>query len=99
MSETVDHPPPAMLDGARVLWWAWSGDVPFGEHYGDSEENRWVHGFAVCCYDSGKIYRFSCNRNWEVVNDMDHDSEDAAKASIPLNYDAARVRWRKYEGT
>ena len=22
--------PPPMLDGAHVLWWAWSGDVPFG---------------------------------------------------------------------
>jgi hypothetical protein len=85
-----------MLDGARVLWWAWSGETPFGELYGAEEEDRWVHGLAVCRYDSGEIYRFSCNRRWDVVQDMDHATEDDAKASIPGNYDAARVRWQRY---
>ena len=87
--------PPPMLDGARVLWWAWSGETPFGEVYGAPEEQRWVHGFAVCRYDSGEIYRFSCSRRWEVV-DMDHATEDEAKADIPANYDASRVTWQRH---
>jgi nuclear transport factor 2 (NTF2) superfamily protein len=74
-----------------VLWWAWSGEEPFG-----LMSNEAVHGFAVCQYDSGQIYRFSCNSRWEVVNDMDHANEDSAKADIPLNYDESRVEWRRY---
>jgi hypothetical protein len=91
--------PPPILDGAQVLWWAWSGDTAFGELYGAEEDDRAVHGFAVCRYDTGQIYRFSCNRNWEVVQDMDHATEVDAKASIPINYDATRVRWQRYDAS
>ena len=92
--------PPPILDGARVLWWAWSGDVPFGEMPGAPEPDRWIHGFAICRYDSGSTYRFSCNRYWEVVQDEDcGDSVDAvegAKARIPLQYDRSRVNWIEF---
>jgi hypothetical protein len=83
--------PPPQLDGADVLWWAWSDDRPFGAISGEA-----VHGFAVCRYDKGKLYRFSCGRNWEVLNDMDHEDEKSAKADIPHNYDASRVEWHPY---
>jgi hypothetical protein len=82
--------PPSKIDGANVLWWAWSGGEPFGLH-----SNEGVHGFAVCQYDTGEVYRFSCNSRWEVVNDMIHDNEESAKADIPLNYDESRVEWRR----
>ena len=88
--------PPPMIDGAKVLWWAWSGDEPFGEHYGDEGDDRWVHGFAVCQYESGQFYRFSCNRHWECVNDTDAASIEKAKASIPMNYDESRIVWQPY---
>ena len=87
--------PPPMLDGARVLWWAWSGEVPFGELYGAEGDDRLIHGFAVCQYETGKIYRFTCNKNWDVVQDMDHRSIEEAKADIPSQYDASRVVWQQ----
>lgn len=90
------NPPPPILDGARVLWWAWAGDVPFGELPGAEGDDRLVYGFAVCAYDDGPVYRFTCNKHWEVVQDMDHGDEDEAKADIPGQYDASRVVWRRY---
>jgi hypothetical protein len=88
--------PPPSLDNARVVWWAWAGDEPFGELPGAHGEDRLVFGFAVCCYDAGQFYRFTCNRHWQVVQDMDHTSEEEAKADIPPQYDIARVKWRRY---
>jgi hypothetical protein len=84
------------LDGARVLWWAWSGEVPFGELPGAKGDDRLVYGFAVCRYASGQFYRFTCNKHWQVVQDMDHSSEAEARADIPSQYDAARVVWQRY---
>ncbi|MBY0455951.1 MAG: hypothetical protein K2V38_01290 [Gemmataceae bacterium] len=88
--------PPATLDGATVLWWAWAGDVPFGELPGATGDDRWVFGFAVCRYPGGELYRFTCNKHWQVVQDMDHDSEDGAKDDIPGQYDASRVVWHRF---
>ena len=88
--------PPPELDGARVLWWSWSGDTPFGELFGADDDDRWIHGFAVCRLATGSIYRFSCNKNWEVVQDSQYNTEDEAKASIPTNYDSTRVVWLRY---
>src|SRR5437870_293983 len=91
----MNRPPPT-LDGARVLWWAWSGEVPFGVLDGAAGDDGLVYGFAVCRYDSGALYRFTCNRRWEVVQDLDHADEEEAKADIPSNYDASRVEWQHY---
>jgi hypothetical protein len=88
--------PPPMLDNAQVLWWAWAGDTPFGALYGAEGSERWVYGFAVCRYEQGTLYRFSCNKNWEVVQDMDYTNEDEAKSDIPSQYDASRVVWQRY---
>jgi hypothetical protein len=88
--------PPPTLDGARVLWWAWAGVEPFGELHGAEGDDRLVFGFAVCRYETGELYRFTCNRHWQVVQDMDHTVEEEAKADIPGQYDASRVAWRRY---
>jgi hypothetical protein len=88
--------PPPTLDGARVLWWAWAGEVPFGELPGAEGEDHLIYGFAVCRYDSGEIYRFTCTKDWHVVQDMDHEDEEAAKADIPSQYDVSRVVWQRY---
>lgn len=96
MADVPTNPPPPLLDGARVLWWAWSGDVPFGELYGAERDDRWIYGFAVCRYDSGALYRFTCTKDWRVVQDRDHVSEEEAKADIPANYDASRVSWNRF---
>jgi len=88
--------PPPTLDGACVLWWAWSGEIPFGELPGAEDDDRLIYGFAVCRYGSGDIYRFTCNKHWEVVQDMDHGDEETAKADIPSQFDASRVVWQQY---
>lgn len=84
--------PPPIIDNARVLWWAWAGDEPFG-FCGDVA----VYGFVVCRYDLGEMYRFSCNRDWETINDSVHEDEEEAMASIPVNYlaSASRIQWHK----
>jgi hypothetical protein len=85
-----------MLDGAPVLWWAWSGDQAFGQMPGAPERDRWIYGLAICRYESGSLYRFSCNKEWEVVNDAPASNEDEAKNAIPVNYDRSRVFWQRY---
>ena len=80
-----------MIDNARVLWWAWAGEEPFG-YCGDVP----VYGFAIARYDSGALYRFSCDRGWETVNDSPQDDEERAKDAIPTNYRSAdRVIWHR----
>ena len=88
--------PPQVLDGARVLWWAWAGEVPFGELPGTQGDDLRVYGFAVCQYATGQLYRFTCNKHWEVMQDMDHSNEEDAKADIPGQYDADRVVWHRW---
>ncbi len=85
--------PPNELDGARVLWLAWSGEEPFGELCDSEGQQQFVHGLAVCTYDTGLFYRFSCDSEWQVVQDSFYDSEESAKNAIPENYDASRVNW------
>lgn len=86
--------PPPFLDDAKVLWWAWSGEVPFGKLQGEGDAIA-IHGFAICRYDSGEIYRFTCDKAWNVVQDSDHDSEETAKAEIPAQYDLSRIVWQR----
>ena len=85
-------PPPPMIDHARVLWWAWSGDEPFG-FCGDVA----VYGLAVVRYDSGEVYRFSCDHHWETVNDSHAHDEETAKRSTPVNYlrSGQQIVWKK----
>jgi hypothetical protein len=64
--------------------------------FGADEYDRWIHGLAVCRFETGSIYRFSCNKDWEVVQDSQHNTEDEAKKSIPTNYDSSRVKWHRY---
>lgn len=90
------NPPPSALDGARVLWWAWSGAEPFFElRDTDGEVVAHVHGLAVAQYPSGRVYRFSCDEAWEVVHDMDFASADAALAGPSSHYDVRAIAWHK----
>ncbi|MEM7246895.1 MAG: hypothetical protein AAF533_16215 [Acidobacteriota bacterium] len=94
--DEILNEPPAELDGARVLWWAWSGERPFGELPGAPDDERWIHGFAICRYSgSTTCYRFSCNSRWEVVQDATYDDEEQAKESLPAQYDRDRVTWNR----
>lgn len=66
----MKKPAPA-IDGAKVLYWAWSGDQPFGWLGAESDPNAIaIFGLAIAQYDnSSVIYRFSCNENWETEQD------------------------------
>ncbi len=86
-------PPPAKIDNANVLWWAWAGDKPFGESSGIR-----IFGFAICRYESGALYRFICDKDWETVNDSPEEDEEGAKTRLPARFKraAGRIEWRKF---
>ena len=76
--------PPAEIDGAKVIEYAWS-DEPFGVVADSNGENPiYIHGLAICRYDDTSIvYRFSCNKKWETEQDMDYGSVEEAKDQLP----------------
>lgn len=87
--------PQAYLDGAKVIQWAWSGKVPFGFVSSVEDEHRTnIHGLAICKYENSEtIYRFSCDINWEVIQDSDYDSILDAIAYIPEQYRNVEPDW------
>ncbi len=88
--------PPEIIDGAKVLFWAWSGEAPFfvmPNSDGSSGIN--IHGLAICQYSTGEIYRFSCDENWAVQNDNDWDCVEDAMAAPSTQYDVTQVLWHK----
>ena len=91
-------PPPVTLDGAAVLFWAWSENVPFFT-MSDGNQGIPIFGLAVCRYsDAGSVYRFSCNKNWEVENDSHWgDSVEHALLSASGDYDIAAIKWMVYD--
>ncbi|HKZ67022.1 MAG TPA: hypothetical protein VJ111_11720 [Chitinophagaceae bacterium] len=87
--------PPNYLDGAKVIKWAWSGREPFGTigNTNDDEKEE-VFGLAVCKYDdSDNFYRFSCDKNCQVVNDALHNSIEDAIEFLPEQYKNAERNW------
>lgn len=86
--------PPAELDGARVLEWAWSDDS-FGVVQSSSGEVAApIHGLAICQYDTDpNVYRFSCNNNWDVCQDQIYDSVQEAKDYLPEQYRRVPAQW------
>lgn len=91
--------PPKEIDGAKVLYWAWSGSVPFGFiKYPDGQIAFEIYGLAICQYEkSGQIYRFSCDKNWETEGDSPYDSVNQAIEDLPEQYKNVRADWVKFE--
>ena len=92
----MSHPPPT-LDNAEVLFWAWSGERPFGV-MPDGEAGTQVFGCAVCRYaNSGETYRFSCDQSWNVVQDEPCGRvDDPYLVRLPHQYDTREVVWMAY---
>jgi len=86
--------PPNLIDGARVLEWAWS-DEPFGELPNeDGTAALLIHGLALCRYEnSTEIYRFSCDATWECAQDDKYDSIEDAKTHLPQQYRRIPAIW------
>ena len=89
--------PPAYIDGARVIKWAWSGLEPFG-YVGtpDDPNKEEVFGLAICQYEkSGKLYLFSCDKNWETVQDSPHGNVEDAIRFLPVQYKNIDADWQE----
>lgn len=89
--------PPDELDGAKVIKWAWSGDKPFGlmRYQDEMYEPIEIYGLAICQYeDTRAIYRFSCDKKWEVQNDSPQDSVEDAERILPDQYKLVPAEWR-----
>ena len=85
--------PPDLLDGARIVEWAWSGSIPFGEVPGaDSPE---IYGLAIATYDGIRFYRFSCDQNWNTTQDAVYDSVAEAKHQLPEQYRNVKIYWQE----
>ena len=87
-------PPPSHIDGARVLAWAWS-DLPFG-HVGSEDGSTpiAIHGLALCQYaGESSVYRFSCDAQWDSVQDERYASADEARQQLPVQYRAVAATW------
>ena len=82
--------PPDFIDGARVIKWAWSGQHPFG--YVSHEE---VYGLAICQYeDNGSVYRFSCDKSWNTVQDSPQDTVEEAINELPDQCKNVKADWK-----
>lgn len=79
-SEGTVVEPPDELDGAEVILWAFNPLAPFFiMRYSDGAAYKPIHGFAVCRYrGENQFYKFSCDREWNVENDMACDSLEKA---------------------
>mgnify|MGYP003627343357 CR=1 FL=1 len=91
--------PPETIDNAEVLYWAWSGDMPFGVvNYPDGSVAFKIFGLALCKYrESPTIYRFSCDQEWEAVQDSNYASLAEAMEELPEQYQNVSAKWCKYE--
>jgi hypothetical protein len=89
--------PPDKIDNAKVLEWAYSGEKPFGFlYYQDGTVFSEIYALAICAYEnSDTFYRFSCNKNWECLQDSEHNSIEEAKNNIPVQYKNAPLIWNK----
>lgn len=88
--------PPANIDGAKVIRWAWSGPEPFG-YVGsiDNPERAEVYGLAICQYEkSGSLYRFSCDKHWETVQDAPYATVEDAIRFLPVQYKNVEAVWQ-----
>jgi len=91
--------PPKTIDNAEVLYWAWSGEIPFGVlKYTDGNIAAKIYGLAICKYfKSDLVYRFSCDRKWETEQDSDYSSVEEAMKDLSEQYKNVTANWCKYE--
>jgi hypothetical protein len=88
--------PPTYIDGAKVIKWAWSGSQPFGfVGNEDRSERVEIYGLAICKYEhcNKGIYRFSCDKNWETVQDGFYGTVENAMQQLPAQYKNVDAVW------
>ena len=83
--------PPIKIDNARVIEWAWSGSLPFGCVPGSDSTD--IFGLAIATYDDSQYYRFSCDQNWNAIEDAIYNSVADAKTQLPQQYRKQDAQW------
>ncbi len=88
--------PPEKLDNANVILWTWSGPDPFFI-MPDGECGIPIYGLAICQYaHSNTVYRLSCDKNWHVQNDSDHNSVEEARTALSDQHEISNIKWEKF---
>ena len=95
-------PPPPMIDGARVLWWADTAGIAKTNactfRNGDRVQASFA-ALAIARYEGASdCYLFLCDEQWETQNDTDHRSVDEARAFAESLYPGILNRWRAPAG-
>jgi hypothetical protein len=96
------EPPPVMIDGARVLWWAETAGIAKTDACTFREGNRVqasFAGLAIARYGGASdCYLFLCDEDWETQNDTDHGTVDEAREFAESLYPGISNRWRPPAG-
>lgn len=95
-----DNEPPDELDGAEVILWAFHPQKPFFiMEYSDGTQYKPIHGFAICRYKGEqRYYKFSCDINWNVENDLDCGCiEEAVKIATDMSNEP--IIWNKKQSS
>lgn len=90
------EPPPAELDGARVVRWA---PIPEEQQHantdGVQENRKRPLAIAICAYPSdGGWYSFHCDQDWAVLYDGWHMSDDEARTAMEDRFPGMALAWR-----
>lgn len=91
--------PPEYIDSAKVIKWAWSGLQPFGiVSSEDGPEKEEIYGLAICKYEGSKnVYRFSCDKNWETIQDGVYEDIEEAVRLLPDQYKNVEANWHSWK--
>jgi hypothetical protein len=91
---------PSELDGAKVILYTQNsvsnkyGTVGIINDKNEIIDELPITAMAICQYEGGnKYYLFSCDLNWEVIGDFDHDTLEEAKDSAKLNHNVKDDDW------
>lgn len=92
---------PIKLDGALVILHTINSDT---NNYGSvgiiGDDNEIIGelaitAMAICQYEgSCEYYLFSCDLNWDVIGDFDHDSLQDAKEIAKKNHNVKDGDWK-----
>ena len=90
--------PPRFLDGASVVCWTIS---PVGSFYSITGAGPAVSvaAMAVCRYDdSGAVYLFKCDANWDAVQDWDCGAVEEAQGAALQHAHGQPLEWHTFRG-
>jgi hypothetical protein len=92
-------PPPPLIDGATVLWWADTAGIGRTDactFRREDAEQRAFAGLAIAQYArDASCYLFLCDTQWETQNDTLHRDADEAKTFAERLYPGISVRWER----